>query len=317
MGGEGRRAYVCGFLLAAVLAAGGCGGGESWQHSVRTPARPWTRGRALDQDGDFHFAVVADRTGGCRPGVFATAVDRLNRLRPALVLSVGDYVQGYTDDPMQINREWDEWEAVVGRLEAPFFHVPGNHEVGPAAWADPGHPQVRAWRARRGPDHYAFVYRDTLFMLLNCMADGGYGLGTEQLAWARQVLRRRAGVRWTFVFTHFPLWVRGRAVAGEDGPDPAFLALAETMAARPHTVFAGHWHTYRRYRMNGWDYFALATTGGVIPVEPEHAAGKGDQILWVSMADDGPRVLNIAMDGLRDPAFVTAPEPGAAAPGGG
>src|SRR5262245_46401280 len=58
---------------------------------------PWTHLRFPDAH-TFHFAVVADRTGGPRAGVFEKAVEQLNRLRPAFVLSVGDLIQGYEED---------------------------------------------------------------------------------------------------------------------------------------------------------------------------------------------------------------------------
>ena len=43
---------------------------------------------------DFQFAVIGDRAGGYRPGVFPVAVDLLNLLQPEFVLSVGDFIEG-------------------------------------------------------------------------------------------------------------------------------------------------------------------------------------------------------------------------------
>ena len=39
-------------------------------------AVPWTSLAANDDDADFHFVIVSDRTGGARPGVFESAMPR-------------------------------------------------------------------------------------------------------------------------------------------------------------------------------------------------------------------------------------------------
>src|SRR5262249_56496522 len=57
---------------------------------------PWTHLRFNDDPATFHFAVVSDRTGSHRAEVFSRAVERLNLLQPAFVLSVGDLFAGYT-----------------------------------------------------------------------------------------------------------------------------------------------------------------------------------------------------------------------------
>jgi len=43
----------------------------------------------------FTFAIVSDRTGWHRPGVFESAMARLNWLSPDFVMSVGDLIEGY------------------------------------------------------------------------------------------------------------------------------------------------------------------------------------------------------------------------------
>src|SRR6516162_6552026 len=64
--------------------------------------KPWT---SLDLDAasdDFHFAVVSDRTGAERKGVFPKAVAQLNLLQPRFVVSVGDLIEGYTESPREV-----------------------------------------------------------------------------------------------------------------------------------------------------------------------------------------------------------------------
>ena len=110
-----------------------------------------------NEHASFQFAIVGDRTGGHRPGVFAGAMAQLNRLQPEFVLSVGDLIEGYTEDEVQLAAEWDEFDAMVEQLDMPFFYTVGNHDMGNPV-------MLETWRERHGHDYWAFVYRDVLFL---------------------------------------------------------------------------------------------------------------------------------------------------------
>src|SRR5437762_91965 len=90
---------------------------------------PWTNLNFNNNPNEFQFAVVGDRTGRHRPGVFEKGISKLNLLRPEFVMSVGDLIEGYTKDEPEIDQEWDEIEGNTAKLEAPFFYVPGNHDL--------------------------------------------------------------------------------------------------------------------------------------------------------------------------------------------
>ena len=112
---------------------------------------PWTSLAALDSEARFHFVVVSDNTGGERAGVFESAMGRINLLQPAFVVSVGDLIEGYTEDRTQLVAEWDKFDTYLDKLDAPFFYVPGNHDYSNQAMAD-------VWAERYGPSYYSFVY---------------------------------------------------------------------------------------------------------------------------------------------------------------
>src|SRR5581483_10904394 len=59
---------------------------------------PWTNLRVNNDPREFRFAIVSDRTGGHRAQVFSKAVERLNLLQPEFVISVGDLIEGYTEE---------------------------------------------------------------------------------------------------------------------------------------------------------------------------------------------------------------------------
>src|SRR4051794_11661139 len=90
---------------------------------------PVTHLKLNNGPSEFQFAVVSDRTGGHRPKVFSRAVEQINLLQPEFVVSVGDLVEGYTSDKQRIAREWKEFQTYVGKLQMPFFYVPGNHDL--------------------------------------------------------------------------------------------------------------------------------------------------------------------------------------------
>ncbi|MGL4419607.1 MAG: hypothetical protein ACRCZF_02985, partial [Gemmataceae bacterium] len=53
---------------------------------------PWTAKPVNNDNQNFQFAVVSDRTGGHRAKVFSQAVERINLLQPEFVMSVGDLI---------------------------------------------------------------------------------------------------------------------------------------------------------------------------------------------------------------------------------
>ena len=71
-------------FVVSVLAFGGCAScpRASFEVVAEPGANPWT---SLDVNNDpdrFQFAIMSDRAGGIRPGVFERAVTALNRLQP-------------------------------------------------------------------------------------------------------------------------------------------------------------------------------------------------------------------------------------------
>ncbi|RLB94983.1 MAG: hypothetical protein DRH90_26010 [Deltaproteobacteria bacterium] len=84
----------------------------------------WTQKEFHNKPENFQFVIVSDRTSGFRPGVFESAVKKINLLQPEFVMSVGDFIEGYTHDVDVLERDWDEFERIVDALEMPFFMCP-------------------------------------------------------------------------------------------------------------------------------------------------------------------------------------------------
>lgn len=288
--------------------------------------RPWTSLSVLDRPEKFQFLVVTDRTGGAREGVFEDAAQKIDLLQPAFVMSVGDMIQGYTEDESVLNAEWDEFDAIVDGIDAPFFYTPGNHD-----WQNK--PMAKVWTERLGRSYYHFIYKDTLFLIINSelfdRTDAPWWRKpwkqlfakeqTEQLAYIRRTLAKHKTVRWTFVFLHKPYWRKRwvRPAEGEESPKegpwprhdyvpPEWTTVETMLEDRDYTIFAGHLHTYEyggeESGPHTHDKIALATTGGVSTLRGVEY-GEFDHMVWVTMTKDGPVIANLLQKGILGKKF--------------
>jgi len=254
---------------------------------------PWTTLSLNNRPDTFRFAVISDRTGGHRPGIFARSVQMINMLQPEFVMSVGDLIEGYSDDPGQWALEWSEFEGKLDALQMPFFFCAGNHDLSNV-------PMTENWRRKFGRSYYSFRYRDVLFLVLNSEESRPkeviYKFGPEQQEWVRQTLNANADVRWTFVFFHKPVWQEGMGDPVAQGWTPIEDALQAN--DRRYTVFVGHEHNYAKFVRKGREYFMLATTGGGSKLRGVEF-GEFDHVAWVTMKENSPVIANVLLEGVQ------------------
>jgi hypothetical protein len=276
-------------LLGAAMAMSGGQKQPGGDLEVDSDKRnPWTSLKLNNGPETFHFVVVSDRTGGHRARVFSQAVEQINMLQPAFVVSVGDLIEGYTKEQALLAAQWKEFQGYVHKLQMPFFYVPGNHDLANAV-------EAKEWESRFGRRYYHFLYRDVLFLMMNTddpheAGDAGR-MSKEQTDWADKVLKANTSARWTIVCLHKPIWTE------KDVGKSGWQEVEKALAGRPFTVFAGHIHTYQKFVRNGMNYYQLATTGGASKVRGL-AYGEFDHITWVTMKKDGPVIANLLLDGI-------------------
>ena len=290
-----------------------------FDHGVSDGPKPWNSEKFDDHPDKFTFAIISDLYGGERAGVFEVAVQQLNLLQPEFILSVGDLIDGGTEDSIQLATEWDSFEERTAQLTVPFFHLGGNHDL--------TNPVMRQfWKQRFGPRYYHFVFEDVLFLMMDSedyeedrmieiyearayaikimdgLIEGDLSkaeymsmperrtgcISQAQTEYFKEVLATYPEVRWTFVLMHKPVWMR----EDQNGLGP----LEEALADRTYTVINGHFHSYSHRIRNERDYIILGTTGGSQNPTDSMAF---DHITLVRM-DVAPVITSLKMDGILD-----------------
>jgi hypothetical protein len=249
---------------------------------------PWSNKNFLNKKESFQFVIVSDRTGGMRPGIFKKAVEKINKLQPEFVVSVGDLIEGYTTDQDIINNQWDEFLGIIDKLQMRLFFVPGNHDISNAVLGE-------KWHKLFGSSYFHFSYKDVLFLCLNTEDPPGKGISPEQISYFHNVLKNNKEARWTFLFMHKPLWAYG--------DQQGYQVIDSLLQDRKYTVFSGHKHHYFKSVKDSSIYYTLATTGGRSQLRGADF-GEIDHIVWVTMTPGQPIVTNITLDGILDDDIV-------------
>ena len=320
---------ILGGVLLVVTSLAGFSLSSQAQEAFRGDegARPYSHLNFRNNPDAFQFAVIGDRTGGHRAGVFPAAVDILNLLQPEFVMSVGDFIEGYVDgeddNEAVLKSQWAEMDRKIGLLDMPLFFVPGNHDVN-------FDPSAKVWFDRVGANrsYSHFVYKDVLFLMISTedppkqnvddelrakyeaikagkLSDpeeigkviaelehwaGQINISDAQVEYFRDVLTANPQVRWTFGFMHSPPWAQA---------DPGNFTKIETLLAeRPYTMFAGHTHMHDYIRRNGRDYITMGMTGA--GVQQKESVGNMDHVAWVTVGEEGPIISQVLLNGVFD-----------------
>lgn len=253
-----------------------------------TAINPWTKRPFENNPENFQFAIVSDRTGGHRDGVFEKAVEKLNKLHPEFVMCVGDLIEGYTKDQKEIDRQWAEWDGILDKLKMRFFALPGNHDIS-------NDVMRKVWLERYGKAWYHFVYKGVLFIAMDSNDGDGLSISRSQIDYVKKALADNPQVRWTMLYMHHPVW-NYKDFNG-------FSEIEAALQSRPYTVLAGHNHQYLKTQRNNRNYYILASTGGGSQLRGPRFQ-EFDHVTWVTFTDEGPELVNLALSGIHNDDIV-------------
>ena len=292
---------------------------SSFEHDLVTKATPWTSEPSSNPSDQFMFAIISDLNGEERPGIFEVAVEQINLLKPQFIMSVGDLIDGGTEDTTKLSAQFDFMDNRVRKTETPFFHVGGNHDLTNMVMR-------KYWEKRYGKRYYHFIYQNVLFLVLDTedytenrfqeiyvararaieLLDSGKQelaeqseyfkmperkvgeIGSEQADYFANVIKNNPTVRWTFLFMHKPVW--------QSEGDTNFKRIEAAFGSRNYTLFNGHLHAYSHTQRNDRDYIMLGTTGGAQSNQNENAF---DHITLVTV-NESPSIANLRLDGILD-----------------
>jgi hypothetical protein len=229
----------------------------------------------------FEFVVIGDtrpRFQSENFAIFESLIARMNALKPAFVINVGDLIYGYGLRSKE--KQWDKYAQVIKAIEVPYHQLPGNHDTFSKA-------ARKAYGRRFGKFYQSFDYGPCHFVLLDNTEAQSWGyLGPAELAWLKADLHAAQG-RPAFVFMHFPVWDPERVAPKYyqfwmQSLHPLFKQ------ANVRAVFAGHYHSYGPSReFDGIRYFI--TGGGGAELRPVYKKA-GGQFHFVKVKVSGNKL---------------------------
>lgn len=278
------RGTACLSLLGAVLTASA---NPPIDWAIGPDGRPLER-QTVTVDlppRPLRIAILPDRTTGRAWGLpyLRAAVIDLDRLRPDVVFTIGDMVQGYTRSVARWNEEVAEWKAIVEPLDPAPFPVAGNHDVVSGS-RDPADDTFETlYREAFGPLRYAVDLPGATVVV--GFSDGrraqeGVAFSEEDLAWLDATLADAATRGEPIILLiHRPMWRSASARWSE---------LVHPMLVRHgvDAVIAGHFHALQRDPdRDGVQYHILSACGGMIDQHP--LTGQLQHLSFVHALADG------------------------------
>lgn len=238
------------------------------------------RPRKIVEDYPMQFAVIGDRTGEHEPGIYGQIVREIQRLKPDFVLSVGDMIEGYTNDTIAIKREWEEYKRLLEPLTMPIYLAPGNHDI----WDS---TSLELYKRYIGEPYYSFNRRGMHFILLdNSRYDTVGAFSSKQIDWLTADLERNMDATHTFAVFHIPYWIETIAEEKSDTLHNLFERYGVD------GVFTGHYHSYFSGEFDGIIYTGVGSSGGGCSPGP---TGMKYHFLWVTVGRDGISIVPIKM----------------------
>lgn len=241
------------------------------------------------------IVVMGDRTGSPDDNEFAIATQAILEMSPDLILSVGDFVEGY-GDPETAETDWEHILPTLRTMteRIPFVYTPGNNDIWNSETAElwdryTGTPPTRVeellgisfvvWDSSI-PDQLTLQH----VMEIDSLTEGLSGREP-----------------WVFV-THKPFWFMSYQ-------DSAAVAELKALFAerQPLAVVGGHIHLFAAQREDGVLYVSAGPSGSSVP-EPDPMTGDLTQLGWMTLWPDSVSYAVIDARGVYPETINTGEE---------
>ncbi|MBI1928133.1 metallophosphoesterase [Candidatus Poribacteria bacterium] len=238
----------------------------------------------------FSFAVIGDTRSGVRnelSPIFLTSIAEINRLQPAFVFHLGDFIEGWTKQPEIVHREWEIFRGALERFEMPVYLAAGNHDI----W-DAQSQQI--YEGRFGRTYFSFDYNGAHFIVLcTDLAGEADRIAGDQLAWFRQDIEQTTQEQPVFVLMHQPLWF---TQSWMEEIHPLLVKHGVDI------VFASHWHRYAKMTRDGIRH--IVTGGGGAYMHPPLTKGSIHHYLYVTVTEGGIKIAVIKPGSILSEDFL-------------
>jgi len=242
-----------------------------------------TRPTAQVEQKPIRFAIISDRTGGHQPGIYEQVVAEVARMKPDFVMTVGDMIEGYSEDTSRVKAEWDEYLSLLEPLAMPIHFTPGNHDI----WDSTS--QV-LYERYLGDPYYSFTVEGVHFVVLDASRwDTVGGFPGTQIDWLIRDLKENKDASHSLVFFHKPFWIE---TAAQEKPDTLHSIFTEYGV---DAVFNAHYHDYFAGEFDGVKYTTLGSSGGQSSPGP---TGLMYHFAWVTVDKEGVSIAPIKTEAV-------------------
>lgn len=219
--------------------------------------------RNFTSDNDkFTFAIIGDKTGGGQENwhIFDRAMQEINLLDPDFAMTVGDHIQGYTDDSPTMEKMWKEYMDHLSVLKIPVMLTPANHDISNKV-------MYEYWTKNVGKTYYSFDYKGNHFIVMNSeenQAPEGAEAVKKLVSFLVDDINKNKTAKHTFLFMHRPLWLEDKEM---------WKNVESALGNSKYTVFAGHYHQLTSDVINDHRYIILSATGAGLTEIPAPELG--------------------------------------------
>ena len=213
---------------------------------------------------DLHLLVpVAEKGMVDRSALFAALVDRINALRPDLVICTGDVISRYDTHKRALPAEMIRWQIrraveLLAPIEVPFYVTLGNHDAAFEATRGDWYAALGGgWNG--GTDEYSLDWGEVHLAMLDCFAHYDpqnvmrrSSFTDEQLDWLRADLAATSARQQRLVFAHYDYRKQLPALLAELRIDALFYGHAKGLypdLLAEHDIWDGHLADTQAYNL--------------------------------------------------------------------